>query len=273
MSGATALLAATLPLALFAATAQGDLWDHIELDAELEIEWATDLNSGDAQMLEGRLEPELEIALPWDLSFTGIARLRGDIYDRMWRGDAHPSEVSSISRPRMIGDRAEFELREFFLQGRAAKTLFRLGKQQVVWGQADGLKVLDVVNPQSFRAFILDDFEDSRIPLWTVNVEVPFHKVVAQLLWIPDPSYHAFAPQGSVFAFTAKGLGPPTPPPGFDLRVKKPDRPTNFFSDSDAGTRISTFWGGWDLTLNYLYHYDDVPAPVRTIDVASTTPT
>ncbi len=273
MPGLTALIAATLPFALLAATVRADLWDDIELDAEIEIKWATDLSSGDAQMLEGRFEPELEIALPWDLSLTAIGRLRGDVYDRMWRGDFHPSEVAPISRPRAIGNRGDFELREFFLQGRAGDVLFRLGKQQVVWGQADGLKVLDVVNPQSFREFILEDFEDSRIPLWTVNLEVPFREVVAQLLWIPDPSYHAFAPDDSVFAFTAKGLAPPPPPPGFDLRVKKPERPTNYLSDSDAGIRLSTFVGGWDLTLNYLYHYDDVPAAVRTIDVASATPT
>ena len=74
-----------------------------------------------------------------------------------------------MTRPRLIGNRAEVELREFFLEGVFDRAQWRIGKQQVVWGQADGLKVLDVVNPQSFRAFILEDFEDSRLPLWTAR--------------------------------------------------------------------------------------------------------
>jgi len=271
-----ALLRTSLVVFFFAAAgsaARADLWDRFEFDTELELEWATDLDSGDAQMLQGTLKPEIEVDLPWGLSLMALGRLRGDVYDRMWRGKEHPDEVSSISRSRALGDRASAELRELFVQGRAGDVLFRLGKQQVVWGQADGLKVLDVVNPQSFREFILDDFEDSRIPLWTVNLEVPFRDVVAQFLWIPDPSFHALAPKNSVFAFTAEGLAPPPPPPGFDLRVRNPDRPKNFARDSDAGVRLSTFAGGWDLTLNYLYHYDDFPVPFRNINTAGTTPT
>ena len=38
------------------------------------------------------------------------------------------------------------------------KSYFTFGKQQVVWGKADVLKVLDVVNPPSFRELILEDF-------------------------------------------------------------------------------------------------------------------
>ena len=49
----------------------------------------------------------------------------------------------------------------------------RLGKQQVVWGRADGIKLLDIVNPTDFRHFFQDDFEDSRITLWMATLETP----------------------------------------------------------------------------------------------------
>ena len=42
----------------------------------------------------------------------------------------------------------------------------RLGKQQIVWGTADGIKLLDIINPTDFRHFVQDPFEDSRIPVW-----------------------------------------------------------------------------------------------------------
>ncbi len=49
--------------------------------------------------------------------------------------------------------------------------LMRLGKQQVVWGTADGIKLLDIVNPTDFRELVQNTFEDSRIPVTMLNLE------------------------------------------------------------------------------------------------------
>ncbi|MES9994292.1 MAG: RNA polymerase-associated protein rapA [Candidatus Thiodiazotropha sp.] len=47
----------------------------------------------------------------------------------------------------------------------------RLGKQQVVWGTADGIKLLDIINPTDFRELNQNAMEDSRIPIWMINAE------------------------------------------------------------------------------------------------------
>jgi len=39
----------------------------------------------------------------------------------------------------------------------------RLGRQQIVWGEAIGTFVTDVVNPKDFREFVLPDFSELRI--------------------------------------------------------------------------------------------------------------
>jgi len=49
--------------------------------------------------------------------------------------------------------------------------LMRLGKQQVVWGTADGIKLLDIINPTDYRELVQNTFEDSRIPVWMLNLE------------------------------------------------------------------------------------------------------
>jgi len=47
----------------------------------------------------------------------------------------------------------------------------RLGKQQVVWGTADGMKLLDAINPTDYSEMAQNQMEDSRIPMWMVNLE------------------------------------------------------------------------------------------------------
>ncbi len=47
----------------------------------------------------------------------------------------------------------------------------RAGKQQVVWGTADGMKLLDAINPTDWREFAQNSMDESRIPVWMVNAE------------------------------------------------------------------------------------------------------
>ncbi|MCG6861462.1 MAG: RNA polymerase-associated protein rapA [Chromatiaceae bacterium] len=57
-------------------------------------------------------------------------------------------------------------LRELYLDTKIGGVDLRLGKQQVVWGTADGIKLLDIINPTDFRWLNQDPMEDSRIPVW-----------------------------------------------------------------------------------------------------------
>jgi len=62
-------------------------------------------------------------------------------------------------------------LRELYVDTEAAGWAFRVGKQQVVWGTADGIKLLDIINPTDYREMAQNAMEDSRIPIWMINVE------------------------------------------------------------------------------------------------------
>lgn len=62
-------------------------------------------------------------------------------------------------------------LRELYIDTEAAGWAFRLGKQQVVWGTADGIKLLDIINPTDYREMAQNAMEDSRIPIWMINTE------------------------------------------------------------------------------------------------------
>lgn len=238
----------------------------------LEGEWALETGSGRAQKLATRLQSQLDQALPRGLRLTAIGRLHADAYERLAPGGPHQAELWSPTRRLELGDRVDLELRELYVEGRIGAAWLRLGKQQVVWGQADGLKVLDVVHPQDFREFILDDFDDSRIPLWTAQVEVPLGPTTLQMLWIPDPSAHDVPRPGAAFAFRAPRLVGPRPPPGVEVALRAPDRPDPF-RGSDLGTRLAGRAGDWDLTANYLWHHDDVPVLRRSLRFPGGVPT
>jgi len=62
-------------------------------------------------------------------------------------------------------------LREAYVDTSYDDWLVRAGKQQVVWGTADGMKLLDNINPTDFSEMAQNQMEDSRIPVWMLNAE------------------------------------------------------------------------------------------------------
>ena len=62
-------------------------------------------------------------------------------------------------------------LRELYIDTRFSDWDFRIGKQQVVWGTADGIKLLDIINPTDYRELVQNTMEDSRIPIWMLKAE------------------------------------------------------------------------------------------------------
>ncbi len=62
-------------------------------------------------------------------------------------------------------------LREAYVDFTVDDWSIRAGKQQVVWGTADGMKLLDMINPSDYGEMAQNQMEDSRIPVWMINAE------------------------------------------------------------------------------------------------------
>jgi hypothetical protein len=94
-----------------------------------------------------------------------------------WHGEFNFIEDTEAVSNRLKGYEpySEYDyFREFYFDVPAGDWFFRLGKQQVVWGTADGIKLLDVINPTDYRFFFQDPFEEARIPVWMANIEKNF---------------------------------------------------------------------------------------------------
>jgi hypothetical protein len=62
-------------------------------------------------------------------------------------------------------------LREAYVDAEVGDYTLRVGKQQVVWGTADGMKLLDTINPTDYSEMAQNQMEDSRMPIWMINAE------------------------------------------------------------------------------------------------------
>ena len=240
---------------------------YAEMTGTWQHEWAQSMpfSEYNAQKFESVIEPEWQDSMA-DSDWTARLRIRLDSETKLGRFNERPNNYSSINGSVISNDHASFSIRELYFDGELydQESLpdmeWRIGKQQVVWGQADGLKVLDIVNPQSYREFILDQFEDSRIPLWMVNLTfIVGDNSTLQLLWIPDTTYHELAASESLYEVTSTERTPfVNPAPSQNVYLDAANKPSKAFKDSDFGFRYKAFWHGWDVTFNYLHYYQDL---------------
>lgn len=139
--------------------------------------------------------------------------------------------------------RFNLTLRENFIDIGAGNWDFRLGKQNVVWGEMVGLFFADVVSARDMREFILPEFDTMRIPQWAVRAEYFQGDSHAELLWIPVASYDDIGKPGAEFyPFSPIAI------PGITNEIRNENRPSRTLANSNYGVRLSTLLNGWDLS-------------------------
>ena len=71
-------------------------------------------------------------------------------------------------------DSLNLRLRELYLDLYFNNFDLRIGKQQVVWGKADGVFITDIVSPLNLTEFLLPDFDEIRTGIQIIsNVLLP----------------------------------------------------------------------------------------------------
>jgi hypothetical protein len=159
-------------------------------------------------------------------------------------------DITNHYQPQVRDDqRLEFELRENYLDFSAGNLEWRLGRQNVVWGEMVGMFLADVVSAKDLREFILPDFQVLRIPQWAARTEYFGDDFHVEALWIPFPSYDKIGkPQD--FA-NPKGSGAdfyPYPPVAFPFTLLDEVKPSNSLKHTNFGVRLSQLADGWDMS-------------------------
>lgn len=238
-----------------------------EINVFFESEFGYGFEQDEIRKAESNLHFEIEGSLGEEVQYTFIPKVRFDFEDTLSRGDNRKSNYSSINGPISHSHEAVLEIAEAYVEFEAFDANWTLGKQQVVWGEADGIKVLDLVNPQDLREFNLDSFEESRIPTWMVNAEfelTAFEESTLQFLLIPDMTFNRLADSGTDFDVSTPFLRPRLDS-GLLVSAKGLERPSG---ELEAGVRWSIYLDGWDFSFIYLNHYHDLPVIYRTPDGA-----
>ncbi|MBT7618790.1 MAG: hypothetical protein HN590_16060 [Calditrichaeota bacterium] len=77
-------------------------------------------------------------------------------------------------------------MREAYMDIFFDKMDLRLGKQQIIWGKADGVFITDIVSPKDLSEFLLRDFEEIRTGITAMKADYYIGNNTLEFVWIPE---------------------------------------------------------------------------------------
>ena len=125
---------------------------------------------------------------------------------------------------------------------------FRVGAQNVIWGEVAGLFFADVVSARDLREFLLPSFDIIRIPQWAARAEYNSGDSHFELIWIPLPTFDNIGKPGSDFYPFPLSDRPTANEAALFL---DPLKPSNSVSNGNYGVRAGTLIDGWDMAAFY----------------------
>lgn len=83
-------------------------------------------------------------------------------------------------------DSLQLNLREVYMDMYFKNFDLRVGKQQVVWGKADGVFITDIVSPLNLSEFLLPDFDEIRTGIMAAKLDYYIGNNTLEAIWVPQ---------------------------------------------------------------------------------------
>ena len=149
-------------------------------------------------------------------------------------------------------DSLDFRMRELYLDLYFDNFDIRIGKQQVVWGKADGVFITDIVSPLNLSEFLLPDFDEIRTGVIAAKVNYYFGNSTFETILIPVFTPTERPPSGSIWNIQPDF--PVTPTWDFSRETITPS-----LESSEVFLKYTALTSAIDFEFMGAYTWDDNP--------------
>jgi hypothetical protein len=144
-------------------------------------------------------------------------------------------------------DDSRFCLKETYMDYQLGNWDWRVGRQIIAWGKADGVQVTDLICPIDYRDYFCHEFSDAKKPVEAVKTRLHSHNVLAEVVWVPF-----FEPAGYPEEDNPWLQGSAT----IDAAITRPEKN---LKNSEWFGRAAFNQAGFDLAFTAFYCWWDTP--------------
>lgn len=181
---------------------------------------------------------------PYDM-MSSRTRLRGELQKTFGKSSCFVS--FNVNQNSILKQQEGFELREAYLDFSDTHWSFKLGRQLIIWGNADGVRICDQVSPMDMSEFLARDYDDIRMPVEALQIKYNVHSMQIELVYIP------------IFKSFILPTNPDNPwslPLPNTAQILGNNTPAKTFKNGEIGGRIAFKLPGIDFSLSSLYTFN-----------------
>lgn len=185
-------------------------------------------------------------------------RFRGEVQKAFDKSSMFAS--FNLNQNSLLKELNGFELREAYFDFSANHWSLRAGRQLVIWGAADGLRITDLVSPMDFTEFLARDYDDIRMPVEALKFSYFNELMKLELVYVP------------VFKSFVLPTNPKNPwamslPKTSTIQtVLSPEnKPETTFKNSEFGGRVAFALPGVDFSVAALHTWNKMPVFEKTL--------
>jgi hypothetical protein len=139
----------------------------------------------------------------------------------------------------------EAELGEAWLQGSPLPGLdLKIGRQIVVWGKSDSIRITDILNPMDRREPGMTDIEDLRLPVTMTRLDYSMDRWIVTGIAVHEVRFDKWPTYGSDYYTSASPL-PEEEIPDFSLE------------NQELALALSGTFSGWEASCYAAHVFDD----------------
>ncbi len=198
----------------------------------------------------------LFLQLDYKINSDWKVRISGDgFYDAVY--DLHDKAYNQAT---LDAYQTQLRFDDTYIQGRITKDIdLKLGRQIVVWGKSDSIRITDVINPLDNRLPGMTDIEDLRLSTSMLKVDYYLGSWNLSAMAIFESRiFLEAAPFGEYFP--ADVVFPGAPNPFIPLA-----QPTSTIDDTQYAFALNGVFSGWDISfygadvLDSRWHLEGTP--------------
>ncbi len=185
-------------------------------------------------------------------------RFRGEIQKAFGKSSMFAS--FNLNQNSILKELNGFELREAYFDYSAEHWSFRAGRQLIIWGTADGMRITDRISPLDMTEFLARDYDDIRMPVEALKFSYFRSIFKLELVYIPISKN---------FILPTNPRNPwamPIPTvEGVEIELLPDENPEFKIENSEFGGRFSVNLSGLDFSVSALHTFNKMPIITKNI--------
>jgi hypothetical protein len=167
-------------------------------------------------------------------------------------GDSYFFVSMNAMHNRVVPELTSITFREAFMEFTGQGWGFKAGRQIIIWGQADGMKITDVISPMDLSEFLAQDYDDIRMPVNALTLSRFTDFWQLELVCVPLFESYILPGKDNPWALDLTG--------GMDNVVVEPAvEPEFLLKNMEYGGKLAFYLSGIDLEFSALHTWNKMP--------------